>query len=174
MKPDPATLLDLDCLAYLRINALHRMPGVTLAARTLSHSGDGHLYFAIGLLLAWFGGAVGLDFFIAGLVAFIIELPLYITLKKRFRRHRPFAVVNGANALIVPSDKFSLPSGHTAAAFLMATLILGFFPAFAGIAFAWALLIGMSRIVLGVHYPSDILAGALLGTLCASTVLSLM
>jgi undecaprenyl-diphosphatase len=173
MKPDPATLLDLDCLAYLRINALHRLPGVTLAARTLSHSGDGHLYFAIGLLLAWFASDTGFDFFIAGLVAFSIELPLYITLKKRFRRHRPFAVVDGANALIVPSDKFSLPSGHTAAAFVMATLVLGFFPAFAGIAYVWALLIGISRIVLGVHYPSDILAGALLGTLCASMALSL-
>jgi undecaprenyl-diphosphatase len=174
MKPDATALLDLDCLAYLRINALHRLPGVTLAARTISHSGDGHLYFALGLLLAWFADNTGYDFFIAGITAFAFELPLYITLKKSFRRHRPFAVVNGANALIVPSDKFSLPSGHTAAAFLMATLVLGFFPAFAGIAYTWALLIGMSRIVLGVHYPSDILAGALLGTLCASTTLSLL
>lgn len=174
MKPDPAALLDMDCLAYLRINSLHRLPGVTLAARTLSHSGDGHLYFAIGLLLAWFAADTGFDFFVAGVFTFAIELPLYITLKKRFRRHRPFAVVIGANALIVPSDKFSLPSGHTAAAFVMATLVLGFFPAFAGIAYVWALLIGLSRIVLGVHYPSDILAGALLGTLCASTALSLL
>jgi len=174
MKPDPASLLDLDCLTYLRINALHRRPGVTLAARTFSHSGDGHLYFAVGLLLAWFAGTVGYAFFIAGLTAFAIELPLYITLKRHFRRHRPSAVVNGANALIVPSDKFSLPSGHTAAAFLMATLVLGFFPAFAGVAFVWAALIGMSRVVLGVHYPSDILAGALLGILCASTALSLL
>lgn len=174
MKPDSVTLLDLDCLAYLRINALHRLPGVTLAARTLSHSGDGYLYFAIGLLLAWFAGNIGFDFLIAGLTTFAIELPLYITLKKRFRRHRPFAVVSGANALIVPSDKFSLPSGHTAAAFVMATLVLGFFPAFAGVAYVWALLIGLSRIVLGVHYPSDILAGALLGTLCASVSLSLL
>jgi hypothetical protein len=67
MKPDPASLLDLDCLTYLRINALHRRPGVTLAARTLSHSGDGHLYFAVGLLLAWFGSNVGYEFFIAGI-----------------------------------------------------------------------------------------------------------
>lgn len=174
MKLDAASLLDLDCLAYLRINALHRIPGVAVAARLLSHSGDGHLYFATGLLLALYGGSTGFDFFAAGIAAFAFELPLYIALKKRFRRHRPFAVVNGANALIVPSDKFSLPSGHTTAAFVMATLVLGFFPAFAAFAYGLAVLIGLSRVVLGVHYPSDILAGAVLGILCASLTLSLV
>jgi undecaprenyl-diphosphatase len=174
MKLDAAFLLDLDCLVYLRVNALHRFDGVTKVAHVLSRCGDGHLYFMLGFLLALFNETAGLAFFIAGLSTFAFELPLYMTLKKRFRRHRPFAVVAGANALIVPSDKFSLPSGHTAAAFLMATLITGFFPAFAVLAYGVASLIGASRVVLGVHYPSDILAGALLGTLCASLTLSLL
>jgi len=173
MKLDAASLLDLDCAFYLRINALHRIKGIAQAARIISHSGDGHLYFAIGLLLALYGGDAGFDFFSAGVITFAFELPLYIALKKSFRRHRPFVAVSGASALIVPSDKFSLPSGHTTAAFVMATLTLGLLPAFAAFAYGLAVLIGLSRVVLGVHYPSDILAGAVLGTLCASVTLSL-
>ncbi|MEC8880451.1 MAG: phosphatase PAP2 family protein [Pseudomonadota bacterium] len=70
-------------------------------------------------------------------------------------------------AFIKPAGRFSFPSGHTAAAFVMATLLGIFYPVVATLALAFALLVGLSRVLLGVHYPSDIAAGALLGTSCA-------
>jgi undecaprenyl-diphosphatase len=56
-----------------------------------------------------------------------------------------------------------LPSGHTAAAFLMASILSSFYPSVTVFVYLWALSIGFSRVLLGVHYPGDILAGAALG-----------
>jgi membrane-associated phospholipid phosphatase len=57
------------------------------------------------------------------------------------------------NGLLFASDKFSMPSGHTAAAFLMATLIAQFYPDWSILAYSWACAISFSRVFLGVHFP---------------------
>ena len=67
-----------------------------------------------------------------------------------------------------PSDEFSFPSGHTTAAFLFATAASHCFPALTLVLFSWAALIGLSRVMLRVHFVSDVLAGMLLGTLIAN------
>ena len=97
------------------------------------------------------------------LLAFADELPLYLLLKNALRRQRPV----GLPVFITPSDRYSLPSGHTAAAFLMATVLAASFPLWAPLLFLWAILVGASRLLLGVHYLSDLVAGALLGGGCA-------
>ena len=73
-----------------------------------------------------------------------------------------------------PSDEFSMPSEHTAAAFVMASLTAYFYPDLSLFAYSWASLIGLSRVILGVHYPTDIAAGAILGLGCASIAQSLL
>jgi undecaprenyl-diphosphatase len=129
----------------------------------MSKTGDGHLYLVLGVMLWWLEPKNGALFLYSGLLAYMLEIPVYLLLKNSLKRERPCLRMNEFRAHIVPSDKFSLPSGHTAAAFLMASLIAHFYPSLSVVAYMWAFCIGCSRVLLGVHYPSDILAGALLG-----------
>lgn len=141
------------------------------AVRLVSKTGDGQVYLILAMLLWAFEPTQGALFLYTGLLAYAMELPLYVVLKKLFKRERPCDFLINFRAYVEPSDKFSLPSGHTAAAFLMATLLSHFYPSVALLAYAWASLIGISRILLGVHYPCDIIAGAALG--CIISVLSI-
>ena len=129
----------------------------------LSKTGDGQLYLILGVMLWWLEPQQGALFLYSGLIAYMLEIPVYMLLKKNLKRERPCHHINELRAHIVPSDRFSLPSGHTAAAFLMASLIAHFYPTLSITAYVWASCIGGSRVLLGVHYPSDIIAGALLG-----------
>jgi undecaprenyl-diphosphatase len=129
----------------------------------ISKTGDGQLYVLIAGTLWWLEPQHGLLFLYSALLAYGLELPIYLLLKQVLKRQRPCDSSSKLDAHIVPSDKFSLPSGHTAAAFLMASLVSHFYPSIAVLVYAWAFMIGCSRVFLGVHYPGDIVAGAVLG-----------
>lgn len=131
-------------------------------SRYLSKTGDGQLYVLIVGML-YFNEGVDSPLIRAILLAFLLERPIYFVLKNGFKRSRPEAALNGFRSSIKPSDKFSFPSGHTSAAFMMATLLSYFFPAMAVPLYGWAILVGFSRVVLGVHFPTDTLIGSLLG-----------
>ncbi len=87
-------------------------------------------------------------------------------LKNIFCRTRPFYAMPGLTALIPKPGSYSFPSGHTTTAFAAATVIASCLPKKFGIlAYILAALIGFSRMYLGVHYPTDVLAGIVLGGL---------
>lgn len=140
-------------------------------SKAISHTGDGHLYVMIGLSAFIFDDNMGRFFLCTGLLAFAIELPIYWFTKNGFRRKRPIEFSTQLISFITPSDKFSLPSGHTAAAFVMATLLGEFYPDTYLVALIWATLIGTSRILLGVHFLTDVVVGAVLGFASATSAI---
>ncbi|WP_260260898.1 phosphatase PAP2 family protein [Vibrio intestinalis] len=144
---------------------------VSKVSRLVSKTGDGHLYLVLGLMSWWLDGELGKLFLAAGLLAFTLELPIYWLTKNLFKRRRPQELSSLIPSFITPSDRYSLPSGHTAAAFLMAALIAQFYPSFALFSFLWAGMIALSRILLGVHFLTDVVLGALLGLSCATASL---
>ena len=144
---------------------------VARISKAVSRSGDGHFYAVLGIVLWLFDSMSGGDFLAAGLMAFAIELPIYWVLKNSFKRRRPQELSNLLTAFITPSDRYSLPSGHTTAAFVMVTLIGEFYPSFYLLAVIWASFIGLSRILLGVHFITDVVIGAGLGLVCAKAAL---
>jgi undecaprenyl-diphosphatase len=162
------------CLFTWLLNIRINLP-LTKAARTLSKTADGPLYILIAVLLGKFQGFQS-PFLHAILLAFLIERPAYFILKNSFKRNRPAAALENFVSAIIPSDQFSFPSGHTSAAFMMATLISYFSQSFTDVSlifllYSWAALIGFSRVILGVHFPTDTLMGAVLGI--SSALLSL-
>ncbi|MGF1686360.1 phosphatase PAP2 family protein [Photobacterium japonica] len=139
---------------------------VAQISRAVSHTGDGHLYVLFALLIVWLDQAQGKTVLTTGLWAFALELPIYLILKNSVKRARPATLPS----FIQPSDQYSLPSGHTAAAFVMASLLTAFYPDTAWFIWPWAIAIGFSRVLLGVHYITDIVAGAALGLACFALV----
>lgn len=137
--------------------------------RWVSRLGDGIYYLILGLILLWLEPVHGKAFFVCALLGFAFELPAYLVLKNSIKRQRPNDILQEFVAYLVPSDRFSFPSGHTAAAFVMATIVSYFYPPFTYLAYAVAVMIGSSRVLLGVHFPTDILAGMVLG-LCSACV----
>jgi undecaprenyl-diphosphatase len=130
--------------------------------RYLSKTGDGQLYLII-IAILYANEGWDSPFLRAILLGFLIERPIYFVLKNGFKRNRPEAALKNFRSLITPSDKFSFPSGHTSAAFMMATLMSYFFPALMIPLYCWAALVGFSRVILGVHFPTDTLVGVILG-----------
>lgn len=152
---------EIELLQWLR----EQLHGVTFSlAKIISRSANGLPYILLTLVIAWLNPMVNGDWMLAVATAFMIERYLYFICKNNFRRNRPPAVIAGFTSLVIPSDQFSLPSGHTSGAFLYATLLFPIFPAIAPLFFFWASLVGASRVILGVHFPTDTAIGALLGT----------
>jgi undecaprenyl-diphosphatase len=137
---------------------------VRIATISVTRMGDGWLWYALGLILLVYGGhnrfiAVGAAASAAG-----IGIYLFRTIKTKSRRKRPCEIEPHCWAHILPPDKYSFPSGHTITAFAIALPVGICYPELQVWLFVAALLIASSRIILGMHFLSDVIAGALIGS----------
>jgi undecaprenyl-diphosphatase len=140
----------------------------------LSKSGDGGFYLLVCAAVWWLSTSDHQQLLpMTMLLGFAIERPIYFLAKNRFARIRPCDCLI-TNAYIIPSDRFSLPSGHSAAAFLVAIIIGHFFPEYTWLLLSWACGVAISRVVLGVHFPADIIIGAIIGSSCGLLALALV
>lgn len=103
-------------------------------------------------------------------VALIVSGIISHFLKVSISRIRPFLKLENLNIKKIGIDKYSFPSGHTTAAFSLSVMMSLCFPVHSIVYILLACIVGISRMYLGVHYPSDVLAGTLIGTLSSITI----
>lgn len=155
--------LDRDSSYALRVA---EKPGpLRTCAMVFAHSGDSW-FWGLGMLILWFAGdafwkrwAVYELFWISLLAALVMALKFSI------RRRRP---EGEWGAIYRMTDPHSFPSGHAARAFLIASMASFLGPGWlALVLWIWAPLVSLARVAMGVHYISDVLAGAIVGVLVA-------
>lgn len=155
--------LDLSCRASLRFSA----PFLLAALRGASLLGDWYLSVLTGLVLLAFHppGTAG-RYALASLAA----LGLQQALKRTCGRTRPCRVEGGPPQRVAFPDPGSFPSGHTLHAVLSASTVAALAAPLLVVYLPLAVLVAVSRVALGVHYTSDVIAGAALGLLIAQLV----
>jgi undecaprenyl-diphosphatase len=160
-----ATAFALFDRAELRLcRALNRSSGLPTPRaffHAVSRLGNGWLWYALILsqLLLPGGGFAALHLALTGLAG----LAAYKLIKRHAVRERPFITHAGIRCAAAPLDRYSFPSGHTLHAVSFAVLGSHYLPELALPLAAFAALVALSRVVLGLHYPTDVAAGALLG-----------
>ncbi len=163
MNPDASILLWIQ--EYVRCDAL------TPAMTFITHLGDGGavwIILAAACLLfartrkcgALMGVSLACNFLVNNLF-----------LKNLIARTRPYEAVQGLSRIIEAQSDFSFPSGHSGSSFAAAAVIFLMCPRRYGIpALMLASAIALSRLYVGVHYPTDVMAGALIGAAVAALV----
>lgn len=148
-------------------NRAAHWPLVERLFTAVSRLGNGVFWYALMLVLPLKYGTAALAVLAQMVGVGVLGLLLYRALKRRLLRPRPFMSVPGVRLGTAPLDQWSFPSGHTLHAVAFSAVAIAHFPALAWVLVPFTVLVALSRVILGLHYPSDVLAGAALGGLLA-------
>lgn len=155
------------------INRCLRFRPVQGYFRVVSRLGNGIFWYALILALPLLLPASGLAIALLMTLAGVVCTVTYKLLKHTLVRERPFISFPAINCATPPLDRYSFPSGHTLHAAGFNTLLAFTAPALALYLLPFTLSVAASRVVLGLHYPSDVLAGALIGAAIGALVVCL-
>lgn len=156
-----------------RLNRGCHRPAVRDLFRVVSRLGDGVFWYLVLLLVPVVYGEAGLVPAVQMLVMALVGIGVYKLLKSQLVRERPYITFDGILAGTPPLDRYSFPSGHTLHAVCFTAIATWHFPELAWLLVPFTALVAASRVVLGLHYPSDVLAGAALGAALAGVGLAL-
>ena len=151
-------------------NRLSLRKGMRPAFAIISRIGDGLFWYGLILLLPLIFDATAIGTSIKMVIAGVLGLLIYKWIKLLTERARPFTVSENISLGTAPLDKYSFPSGHTLHAVSFSLIALHDYPVLAWLLIPLTFLIALSRVVLGLHYPTDVLAGASIGTALATSV----
>lgn len=142
--------------------------------RVVSRLGDGVFWYGLMTAILCVKGLDGFQPVLHMAIAGLTGTLLYKWLKGKTLRPRPYEVRQEIKLAGLPLDKFSFPSGHTLHAVVFSLVALNYYPQLSLILLPFTLMVALSRVVLGLHYPSDVVAGALIGAAVASLSFSLV
>jgi undecaprenyl-diphosphatase len=149
-------------IALVRWARKHESTGITFMMRALTHLGDVSTLTVLPLLIAFLEGSwtgIGMSLGYAALAGSLVAKGI----KHQIRRLRPHRRLLDLVPLVKIPDPWSFPSGHTSAAFAVFGLLLMWGSPFASLAASIASFIGVSRIYLRAHFPTDVIVGAIVG-----------
>jgi undecaprenyl-diphosphatase len=156
----------------LKINRWARNAGVRKLFAVVSRLGDGVFWYVLMLLLPLAYGTAGLVPALTMLITGAAGVLTYRWLKRHLVRERPYVAHASVRCAAAPLDRYSFPSGHTLHAVAFTAIATHFFPELALFLVPFAVLVALSRVVLGLHYPSDVAAGGTIGLLLALAALA--
>lgn len=164
-------MIALDARLCVRVNQTSQYRSVRWAFRLVSRLGDGVFWYTVMLGIVLSQGHAGLYPVMHMALTGLVGTLFYKWVKGKTLRPRPYEVHQDIWLTGRPLDRFSFPSGHTLHAVAFTVVALAYYPMLWSLLIPFAVLVAMSRVVLGLHYPSDVLAGATIGAAIASTSL---
>ena len=138
----------------------------------VSRLGDGVFWYALMLVLLVVYGESSMPVLVRMIAMGAVGVILYKWLKARTLRPRPYQVRPAIRPGAAPLDEFSFPSGHTLHAVAFSTVVISAYPMLGWLVPPFTAAVALSRLVLGLHYPSDVLAGAAIGFVLAQLALA--
>lgn len=156
----------------LWFNRACRYPGIRSGFATVSWLGDGKFWYALILSLPLVYGATGLKAAVIMALTGLAGTAVYKIIKETTGRLRPCNINRLIDVGTSPLDFYSFPSGHTLHAVSFTLIAVSHFPPLAWLLVPFATLVAFSRVILGLHYPTDVLMGALIGLVLALAGLS--
>lgn len=152
-----------DSALCIRVNKTSHNQAIRIWFRFISRLGDGIFWYGTMLFIVAINKNDGLLPVVHMLAVGLSGTVLYKWLKGKTLRPRPYEVHQDIWLTGRPLDRFSFPSGHTLHAVAFSSVALFYYPSLFFVVVPFAVMVGLSRVVLGLHYPSDVLIGALIG-----------
>lgn len=136
----------------------------------VSRLGDGVFWYGLIAALPFIYGPGALRVSLRLALTGVVCVLVYKTLKSTMVRQRPFILHKDIRRGTAPLDLYSFPSGHTLHAVAFSSVSVSYYPGLVWLVLPFAALVAMSRVVLGLHFPSDVAAGAVIGLLLARLI----